>query len=67
MAKKPNHQRSQRKSNLISMLMSHRRWRWLFYFAVISGRKSKYNFTGVYLVFKEKISVKIGGYYEKTT
>lgn len=40
MAKKPNRQRSQRKSNLISMLMSHRRWRWLFYFAVISGRKS---------------------------
>ena len=24
-------------------------------------------YTGVELVFKEKISVKIGGYYEKTT
>ena len=31
------------------------------------AEKAKYNFTGVYLVFKEKLSVKIGGYYEKTT
>lgn len=48
MAKKPNRQRSQRKSNLISMLMSHRRWRWL---NVREMRQHKVK-AGVYIIIR---------------